>query len=54
MQGLLAQAERKPVYVIAEVQVTDPAAFQTYAGKVPATLTLYHGRRPGQARGQRR
>ena len=44
MQGLHAQAEKKPAYVIAEVQVTDPAAFQAYAAKGPATLTPYHGR----------
>jgi uncharacterized protein (DUF1330 family) len=43
-QGLRAQAERKPGYVIAEVQVTDPAAFQAYAAKVLATLAAYRGR----------
>jgi uncharacterized protein (DUF1330 family) len=43
-QRLNAQAEKKPAYVVAEVQVTDPAAFQAYAAKVPATLTSYHGR----------
>jgi uncharacterized protein (DUF1330 family) len=44
VQGLRAQAEKKPAYVIAEVQVTDPAAFQAYAAKVPATLAPYHAR----------
>lgn len=44
VRGLHAQAEKKPAYVVAEVQVTDPAAFQAYAAKVPATLTPYHGR----------
>src|SRR5215467_5482419 len=44
MQGLHAQADKKPGYVVAEVQVTDPAAFQAYAAKVPPTLAPYHGR----------
>ena len=44
VHGLHAQAEKKPAYVIAELQVTDPDAFRTYAAKVPATLTAYHGR----------
>jgi uncharacterized protein (DUF1330 family) len=43
-QGLRAQSEKKPAYVVAEVQVTDPPAFQAYAAKVPATLAPYHGR----------
>ncbi|HKM67073.1 MAG TPA: DUF1330 domain-containing protein [Candidatus Acidoferrum sp.] len=30
-------------YVIAEVDVTDPAAFQKYAEKVPATVAAYNG-----------
>ncbi|HKM62835.1 MAG TPA: DUF1330 domain-containing protein [Acidisphaera sp.] len=44
VHGLHAQAEKKPAYVIAELQITDPDAFRTYAAKVPATLTAYHGR----------
>jgi uncharacterized protein (DUF1330 family) len=44
VQGLHAQADKKPAYVVAEVQVTDPAAYQAYVAKVPATLTAYHGR----------
>jgi uncharacterized protein (DUF1330 family) len=44
VQGLRAQAEKKPAYVIAQVQVSDPTAFQAYAAKVPATLAAYHGR----------
>jgi uncharacterized protein (DUF1330 family) len=43
-QGLRAQSEKKPAYVVAEVDVTDPQAFQAYAAKVPATLAPYHGR----------
>jgi uncharacterized protein (DUF1330 family) len=43
-QGLRAQGEKKPAYLVAEVEVTDPAAFQSYAAKVPATLAAYHGR----------
>jgi uncharacterized protein (DUF1330 family) len=44
VRGLYAQAQTKPAYVVAEVQITDPAAFQAYAAKVPATLAPYHGR----------
>jgi uncharacterized protein (DUF1330 family) len=44
MQGLRAQNEKKPAYIIAEVDVTDPQAFAAYAAKVPATLAPYHGR----------
>ena len=43
-QGLRAQSGNKPAYVVAEIQVTDPPAFQAYAAKVPATLAPYHGR----------
>ena len=43
-QGLRAQSEKKPAYVVAEVEVTDAAAFQSYAAKVPPTLAPYHGR----------
>ena len=31
-------------YVLAEVEVTDPAAFETYRGQVPATIAAYGGR----------
>jgi uncharacterized protein (DUF1330 family) len=31
-------------YVIAEVEVTDPAAYEDYRKKVPATITQYGGR----------
>ena len=43
-QGLRAESENKPAYVVAEVDVTDLQAFQAYAAKVPATLAPYHGR----------
>lgn len=43
-QGLRAQTEKRPAYVVAEVDITDPAAFQSYAAKVPPTLTSYNGR----------
>jgi uncharacterized protein (DUF1330 family) len=33
-----------PGYVIAEVEITDPAAFQEYAEKVGATLAPYGAR----------
>ena len=37
-QGSRAQSDKSPAYVAAEVQVTDPPAFQAYAAKVPAGL----------------
>jgi len=37
------QAKVPPGYVIAEVDVTDPAAFQKYAEKVPATVAAANG-----------
>jgi uncharacterized protein (DUF1330 family) len=42
--ALKAQTNKPPAYVVAEVEVTDPAEFQQYAAKVPATLAPYHGR----------
>ena len=44
IQGLHAQAGKKPGYVVAEVEVTDAPAFQAYAAKVPDTLKPYQGR----------
>jgi uncharacterized protein (DUF1330 family) len=35
---LQAHGVKKPAYVIAEVEVTDPAGFQAYVAKVPDTL----------------
>ncbi len=40
----LAQSAKKPGFVFAELQVTDPAGFQAYAAKVPPTLAPFHGR----------
>jgi uncharacterized protein (DUF1330 family) len=37
------QVKAPPAYIIAEVDVTDPAAFQKYAEKVPETLVPYNG-----------
>lgn len=37
------QAKVMPGYVIAEVDVTDPATFQKYAEKVPGTIATYGG-----------
>jgi uncharacterized protein (DUF1330 family) len=39
-----AQGAKKPAFVIANVDVTDPAAFSAYAAKVPETLKAYNGR----------
>jgi len=37
------QAKPLPGYVIAEVDVTDPATFQQYGAKVPGTLAPFNG-----------
>lgn len=37
------QAKMAPGYVIAEVEVTDPATFQKYAEQVPGTLVPFGG-----------
>ena len=37
------QAKMLPGYVIAEVDVTDPATFQKYAEKAPGTIAQYGG-----------
>ena len=42
--GIKAQGNKPPAYVIAEVEVTDPAGFQAYVAKLPPTLTPYHGK----------
>ena len=33
-----------PGYAIADVEVTDPAAFEEYRARVPATIAAYGGR----------
>ncbi len=33
-----------PAYIVAEVEVTDPAVFSRYAAQVPATLAPFGGR----------
>jgi uncharacterized protein (DUF1330 family) len=37
------QMKMLPGYVVAEVDVTDPATFQKYADKVPGTIAQYGG-----------
>jgi uncharacterized protein (DUF1330 family) len=44
INGLQAQGTKKTAYVIADVEVTDQAAFSVYAAKVPETLKPYNGR----------
>ena len=45
IQGLHAQqAKPLPAYVIGNVDVTDPTAYQKYAQATPATLVPYHAR----------
>ena len=44
IQGLHAQAPaKKPAYVVAEVQVTDPPVFQDYAKKAGETIKAARG-----------
>ncbi len=38
------QMNVSPGYVIAEVEVTDPATFKEYADKTPGTIAQYNGR----------
>jgi uncharacterized protein (DUF1330 family) len=33
-----------PAYVIADIEITDPAAYEEYRNKVPATIAQYGGR----------
>jgi uncharacterized protein (DUF1330 family) len=42
--ALKAQTGKPPAYVVAEVEVSDRAGFQQYAGKVQPTLTPFHGK----------
>jgi uncharacterized protein (DUF1330 family) len=44
INALQAQGTKKAAYVIADVEVTDQAAFSAYAAKVPETLKPYNGR----------
>jgi len=37
------EAKTRPAYLIAETEVTDTAAFQKYAAKVPETLEPFRG-----------
>jgi uncharacterized protein (DUF1330 family) len=39
-----AQGTKKPAYVIADVEITDKAAYQAYGAKVPETLKPFNGR----------
>ena len=41
---LRAQGAKKPAYMIADVEITDQAAFAAYAAKVPDTLKPFNGR----------
>ena len=33
-----------PAYVIADIEITDPAAYEEYRSKVPATIAQYGGK----------
>ena len=43
VQGLRAQA-KPPVYVVAEIDVTDPATYQTYVDRNGALVQSFGGR----------
>jgi uncharacterized protein (DUF1330 family) len=42
VQGLHAQAGKAPGYAIAEIEVTDPPAYQAYLGKAIESLKPYN------------
>ena len=42
--NMLQQGTKKAAYVVADVEVTDPAGFQAYVTKVPDTLKAFNGR----------
>lgn len=42
IQGLQAQAGKAPGYAIAEIEVTDPPAYQAYLGKAIESLKPYN------------
>lgn len=44
VHDLHAQSEKKPAYLIAEVNVIDPAAYKAYQKKAIETLKPYHVR----------
>jgi uncharacterized protein (DUF1330 family) len=44
IQGLHAQAQKKPAYLVAEVEVTDPPAYQAYAAKATETVKAAGGK----------
>ena len=37
------QIRKPPAYIVAELEVTDPATFQKYLAKVPETLAPFNG-----------
>jgi uncharacterized protein (DUF1330 family) len=43
-ERVAAQGVKQPAYVVAEVEVSDVPAFQSYAAKVPETLKPYNAR----------
>ena len=44
IHGLHAQDQKKAAYLVAEVEVTDPAGYQAYLKKAIETLKPYHAR----------
>jgi uncharacterized protein (DUF1330 family) len=44
IQGLHAQAKKQPAYLVAEIEVTDPPAYQAYLKKALTTTDAYHAR----------
>ena len=46
--------DKRPAYVIAEVEVTDPAGFQDYVAKAMPTLAGYNARLDGAKQAHRK
>jgi uncharacterized protein (DUF1330 family) len=44
IQGLHAQGQRQPAYLVAEVEVTNPEGYQAYLRKAMPTGDAYHSR----------
>ena len=42
LEGLHAQAGKAPAYAVAEIEVTDPPAYQAYLGKAIESLKPYN------------
>jgi len=46
--------EKRPAYIIAEVEITDPAAFNDYVAKAVPTLGAYNARLVARSQARRK